>query len=211
VTPPLLAALRAGTADLHARAEAAFVLGAPGVTRREYAAVLARLHAFYAAAEAAVATWADALAVYGLDLAPRRKAPLLARDLLALGERPAAAAAARPLDLPTPAHVLGALYVLEGATLGGQLLRRRLGPALGLAPERGLAFFSAYGAAVGPMWRRFGEAVARFDAAAPEAEGPIVRAHAVAGARATFAAFEREVVLPTARPAAAPRALAGSA
>ena len=60
MTPPLLAALRAGTADLHARTEAAFVLGAPGVTRREYAAALAHLHAFYAPAEAAVAAWADA-------------------------------------------------------------------------------------------------------------------------------------------------------
>ena len=60
--------------------------------------------------------------------------------------------------------------MVEGATLGGQLLRRHLAPRLALTPERGLAYFAAYGDAVGPMWRAFGAAVARFDAALAPAD-----------------------------------------
>jgi heme oxygenase len=100
--------------------------------------------------------------------------------------------------VPTLAHALGLLYVLEGATLGGQLLRRRLGPALGLTEERGLAFFTAYGAEVGPMWRAFADALARFDAATPAGERPAAHAAALDAARAAFVAFERDVVAPTA-------------
>ncbi len=197
--PSLLAALRGGTRDLHDRAEAAFVLGGPGVTRAEYVAVLARLLAFYAPAERALEAWAPALDASGLALAPRRKAPLLRRDLRALD--PGFPRHAEPaFRLPDPAHALGALYVLEGATLGGQLLRRRLAPALGLTAEHGLAFLTGYGADVGPMWRAFGEALGRFEGGLADGARAAATASAVAGARATFAAFERWVVAPTARP-----------
>jgi heme oxygenase len=218
-TSPLLAALRDGTRDLHDRTEAAFVLGeAARVTRPVYAEVLARLHDFYAAAEAALGAWAPALAAHGVDVAARHKAALLRRDLAALGSRPpalpggAAPAGAFPAPaVPTAAHAFGLAYVLEGATLGGQLLRRRLGPALGLTPERGLAFFAAYGAEVGPMWRAFTAALDRFDRAAPAPDRPAARAAAVAGARAAFLAFERDVVAPTAVRAATPDAGAARA
>ncbi|GJG88823.1 heme oxygenase [Gemmatimonadetes bacterium T265] len=207
----LRAALRDGTRDLHDRTEAAFVLGAPGVTRAEYVAVLGRLLGLYASAEAALAPWASALAGYGLELAPRRKTPLLRRDFRALGGAPIGGApvgrgpgAGGPVvGIPTVAHAFGTLYVLEGSTLGGQLLRRRLAPALGLTPEAGLAFFSVYGADVGPMWRAFGEALDRFDTAAAPADRAAARGDALAGARAAFLAFERWVVAPTARPALA--------
>jgi heme oxygenase len=207
-----LAALRAGTRDLHDRTEAAFVLGDAGVTRAVYADVLARLAGYYARAEAALAPWAPALAAVGLDLAARRKAPLLRRDLDALGAEDtligsATRGTAAAPHLPTAAHALGVAYVLEGATLGGQLLRRRLGPALGLTPEAGLAFFGAYGADVGPMWRAFTAALDRFDAATPAPARPAARAAAVAGARAAFLAFERDVVAPTA--SLAPRPVPG--
>ncbi len=207
-TPSLLSALRVGTRDLHDRTEVAFVLAGPDVSRDAYVAVLAHLAAYSARAEAALAPWAPALAALGLDLAARRKAPLLRRDLAALGARRDAAPAGAALaaerhdrPLPSAAAALGTLYVLEGATLGGQLLRRRLGPALGLTAASGLAFFTAYGAEVGPMWKAFGLALERFDAATPEPARPAAHAAAVAGARAAFLAFERDVVAPTASPA----------
>lgn len=196
--PPLLAALRAGTRDLHDRTEAAFVLGGAGVTRAVYVDVLARLAGYYARAEAALAPWATPLAAVGLDLDARRKAPLLRRDLDVLGAGGAAPGPVVAPRMPSAAHALGVAYVLEGATLGGQLLRRRLGPALGLTPDAGLAFFGAYGAEVGPMWRAFTAALERFDAATPPHARPAAQAAAVAGARAAFLAFEREVVAPTA-------------
>jgi heme oxygenase len=212
-------------ATLHDRTEAAFVLGDPArVTRAVYADVLARLARHLAAAEAALAPWAPTLAGLGIDLAERGKQALLARDLDAV--RPPGAPPSPPGTPPPPpasggadaalpaaptlAHAFGLLYVLEGATLGGQLLRRRLGPALDLTAEQGLAFFGAYGSEVGPMWRAFTDALARFDAATPAAERPAAHAAALDAARAAFLAFERDVVAPTAAGAASSPALASA-
>jgi heme oxygenase len=51
--------------------------------------------------------------------------------------------------------------VLEGATLGGQLIARHVIPLLGLAPDAGAAFFTSYGAEVGARWRSLGEFLRR--------------------------------------------------
>lgn len=123
-----------------------------------YTQVLAIYYGFYAPLEARLigaAQW-DTL---GFDLTPRLKTPLLARDLAHFGiegERlralPVCADLPRVADLPA---AIGCLYVLEGATLGGQLISRHLAGTLGVGPERGSAFFSSYGPTVGPMWKAF--------------------------------------------------------
>ena len=63
-------------------------------------------------------------------------------------------------DLPdcnSIAQAFGCLYVLEGATLGGQVLCRHFNQTLGLDARNGSAFFSGYGEATGAMWALFGE------------------------------------------------------
>ena len=74
--------------------------------------------------------------------------------------------------------------MLEGATLGGQLVRRHLAHTLGLGPATGAAYYHAYGDGVGPMWRAFlaGLTVAvEREGCAPE--------EMLAGARDTFDAL----------------------
>ena len=69
------------------------------------------------------------------------------------------------LDLGGGAGALGLLYVVEGATLGGQVISRRL--------EVKLAFFRGYGEATGRMWR---ETSARLRAVSnPAAQDEAVR------------------------------------
>jgi heme oxygenase len=55
----------------------------------------------------------------------------------------------------TPAQVLGCLYVIEGATLGGQIISKHLLANLGLGPDTGAAFFNGYGAESGHQWQSF--------------------------------------------------------
>jgi len=99
-----------------------------------YAAALRALHAFHAAWEPAV--WrAPGVDAAGLDEIGRRKLPLLERDLRALGIAPCAVRPPAP-RLPDAAAALGALYVLEGATLGGRVIHRHVAGPLGLTPER---------------------------------------------------------------------------
>ena len=78
--------------------------------------------------------------------------PADAEVMTAIVEWPAGSAGAPPHRHPGgPAFG----YVLEGATLGGQVIGRHAA-AHGL-DAAGLSFFRSYGADVGPMWRRFCE------------------------------------------------------
>ena len=67
---------------------------------------------------------------------------------------------ARQIDLPLcqampPLHtwpeLLGAMYVLEGSTLGGQVIARQLAKA-GVTTR---TYFSGYGDQTGPLWKSF--------------------------------------------------------
>ena len=87
----------------------------------------------------------------------RRKVPKLLADLEFLGyeaaDRLPMCRSLPPLD--SVPGILGSLYVVEGATLGGQLISRHLERTLGLREGRGYAFFSSYGPQVGSRWRSF--------------------------------------------------------
>ena len=50
---------------------------------------------------------------------------------------------------------LGALYVIEGATLGGQVITRYIQSALKIDATNGGRFFAAYGDRTGLLWRDF--------------------------------------------------------
>lgn len=133
-------------------------------TREDYGNLLTKFYRFYSAIEPAMP--ADELKAAGFDIDERRKLPLLERDLESLGllERGRAAAAAKPSipNLDTAAKAFGAVYVLEGATLGGQVITRHLREHLGLSVEKGGAFFNSYGQMVGPMWKAFAETITNF-------------------------------------------------
>lgn len=157
-----------------------------GFTLRAYHELLRRLYAFYLPMEDQLFECAPPL----LDaaLAHRRKTPLLERDLAALNEGRMPAVDPAAIDelplLPTAAHALGALYVLEGATLGGQIIRRRLREQLGSGVDHALAFYTGHAAATGAQWRSFRKLLD--ERISPESEGAQA---AAAGANATFAAM----------------------
>lgn len=123
--------------------------------------------------------------VLGLDPCERLKVPALEADLRELGVDPGDLARAPGLPaFDHDAEVIGAMYVLEGATLGGQVIARQLAHHFGFGPENGARFFHVYGEDVGPRWREFKEAMARY-AIERQAADTII-----SGARKTFLAFE---------------------
>lgn len=74
-----------------------------------------------------------------------------------------------------PYHsALDYLYVVEGSTLGGQLISRHLQQHLPVLQEAGCQFFQRYGRQAGPMWRAFGHFVTTYIATYPTAEDPLV-------------------------------------
>lgn len=158
--------LRAATRDVHARLhdDPAFapVLADPP-DMPGYIRLLLRLQQFHVPAEARLFEAAARLLPGLDDLAGRRKAHLLGLDLATLGSAVFGGAAfggAAPVPSPiaTLPALLGGLYVVEGATLGGRDLARRLAPSLGrlgLSGAEGRRFFMAYEPRQGAMWRRF--------------------------------------------------------
>jgi heme oxygenase len=157
-TPPdLLEALRTATRDLHARLEKRLPFFSPRLDAALYLRLLQAYYGFYRPLEDALA----ASAQVPTELVPsqRIKLPTLVRDLHALGATDMDIARLPHChDLPaidSPGACLGVMYVLEGATLGGQLLRREVHARLGLDEHSGAAFLDVYGAATGLRWKAF--------------------------------------------------------
>lgn len=152
--------------------------------RGRYRALLARFHGFHAALEPRIAAALEEAAFFD----PRRRLDDLVADLVALGLTPQRIAGL-PLcrgapNLSGPSEALGALYVLEGSTLGGQIIARRVARDLGLAPHTGCAYYAAHGRETGTMWRD-----TRARLAAQAESGPAAADAMVSSARATFAAL----------------------
>lgn len=192
----LRARLRDATASAHQRLEAALDLLAEPCERRRFVDLLQRFRGFHAAWEPALA---QALPADADLLAARRKLALIDADLTALGlPREVIEALPRPgfaaTLCRTPAAALGSLYVLEGSTLGGKFISRRLREvAADWLPPAGLRYFDPYADESGPRWR---ETLARLEAT-PPADWPAVEA----GAVRTFDALQDWLTLTEATPA----------
>ena len=174
---PIMKALKAATAETHERLEAGMRMDEHLATARDYRHLLTAFYGLYQPLETALEPLAHQVLE---DWPTRRKVPRLEQDLDKLGLDEHAVSKLPQADVfPITKHeqAFGCLYVLEGATLGGQLITRRLGD---LAVPSG--FFSSYGSEVGPMWRRFGHQLgAREDLDSTEV---------VEAANATFSLFD---------------------
>lgn len=151
----LLNSLRSATAHCHQALESEMNLLErlrKTESRRE---TLIRFHGLYAPLEERLGSACD-WARYEWDFEGRRKLGWLAQDLREAG-------VGRPEDCVRcerlPALIdfesaVGCLYVLEGSTLGGQMITRMLlNPNAG--PPVRMRFFQAYGSETPQRWREF--------------------------------------------------------
>lgn len=186
----MLLRLRQATGALHAQLESVLQLGlqsrAEPITQARYVRFLHVMQAVTPALEdriARVPGW--------FELMPRaqqrRRAERLERDLIAVlgsnvGRLPPRCALP---EIELICHALGASYVLEGSSLGGVVIARSLGPALGLTAEHGLSFVCAYGTQLREYWDEFTQTLELWarTASAPEQD------LAVSCAQATFRAL----------------------
>lgn len=148
-------------------------------TRAGYAAQLAAFYGF-------VAPWEERLAAVLPEEDPirvgRAKTAWLEADLTYFGCDYAALPRAAGSQLPSTSsrpEILGAAYVLEGSTLGGQMISQHAERTLGLSDGAGYRFHRSYGPRVGAQWQAFRSELLL--ASSPEADASIVRA-----ARETF-------------------------
>jgi heme oxygenase len=178
--------LREESAALHRRLEVVLQLPDAITGRQDYQAWLCRYLGFYAPLEhtfSEVSGW-DLL---GIELGRHAQAGRLSDDLAALGvDRTAIPYASRTMlpQLPTFAHALGSLYVIEGARLGGRSMLGQLKRRIGTEIAGATHFFGAVDGG-GMPWQSFRTALDAFGQVNPQ-----LCTDAVAGAQRTFISLE---------------------
>lgn len=144
----------------------------------DYAALLQIFYSYFGGLEQLIQ---DHLTVSSLpDYEKRRKANALATDIeLSRGKLPPLAPQHFLPVIRSHAAALGALYVMEGSTLGGKIISQMLEKQLGLT--RGLSFFKSYGDDTMQMWQRFKSAL--------DEEENLPESEVIAAANETFLKF----------------------
>ncbi len=180
--------LKAETRAEHESTESVMPLMQSDLSKARYLDVLQKLYPVVRSWE----QWAQANAPADLaeTVQGRQRAGLIARDLQTFGDAhsdeprvfPAAAIPGLRCEAPEyRASFLGAMYVMEGSTLGGQYIARHLEEVLGLTAGEGDAYFRGYGERTGEMWRAFKAVLSEV----PEAQADSV----IAAAKAMFGVF----------------------
>lgn len=134
----------------------------PGYSIDKYVVVLAAYYHIYAAIERGIGQFLSS-ANLSFDYGRRMKLPWLMADLDYFGIDPHMSAwlPLQPIELALPESVgtlIGWLYAIEGATLGGQVISSHLSQTLSLKARAGARFFNGYGSAeeTHRRWREFG-------------------------------------------------------
>lgn len=126
-----------------------------------YEKLLKAMYGFYHTIEAGLIPFKNEFQNLGINLDERLKLNLLSEDLAHFN----VSAETLPVCANTPAmtniqEAMGVLYVLEGSTMGGQIIFRQLLKS-GIISEgsAGGNFFKPYGEATMPMWMKFKESL----------------------------------------------------
>lgn len=159
----ILERLRSETKPVHEELEASMI---PWISRvkslAEYADLLRMFYGFYKPLDKAITTHVD------LNILPdfheRRRPGWILDDLQSIGY-PAEAVVLdnRPSWVTDRASAFGALYVMEGSTLGGRVICKTISGSLNVEMDKCLRFFGGYGPETGSRWKRFLSALEAFD------------------------------------------------
>lgn len=178
--------LRQATRDAHLRLEAEVDFDRRMTSLEAYRGFMEEFYRFVRPVEAALSSCG--LEELPIDCASRRKMGWIEADLKDLGhtnetlkELPEFSGAP---PLANAIEALGALYVLEGSSLGRQVMLGKLSERLNIRPEWAGHFFNGYGKKTGAMWASF--VAALNDAGKSERDAQTIENAALAA----FAAFE---------------------
>jgi len=148
--------LKEQTANAHADSENLLMPFLGSIRNSDdYAQILKMFYGFFAPMEKLIGHWISPQVLE--DIHERRNASLIIEDLNSIGEGTENLALASELPhIDSPAAAIGAMYVLEGSTLGGRVIAKMLAKneALEISSDR-LHFFNGYGEQTGEKWKSF--------------------------------------------------------
>ncbi|WDH82198.1 biliverdin-producing heme oxygenase [Paenibacillus urinalis] len=148
--------LRKETAEEHDRIEQndyAKAIMNHTLNKADYQAYLEKFYGFILPIEQKIEQL-DGVQELGIDMKHRAKSPLLEQDLAYLSSnRQQVPLCSEIPEIALTEQLLGYLYVIEGSTLGGQVITRKLREHLALEPGAGLSYFNAYGQDTRVAWK----------------------------------------------------------
>lgn len=119
-------------------------------TRQDYVNFLKLMYGYYSALERRVQEY-----VSEMEIGKRRKAERLLDDI-SYFESTATPDLCKELPpISSHAEALGAMYVMEGSTMGGKIIARMIEGQAGINGPSGFSFFNGYGEETGKMWEEF--------------------------------------------------------
>ena len=154
------ALLKLSTLEAHQRVETVFspIIMRRGLHPAAYVKVLASLYRLHYRIEGAVSQYPEFLRL----IEARSKLDWLLADIQAVDGSltqseilEGLAVSPKPFALDSVAACWGAMYVVEGSTLGGALISRHLQQLSWVRPERHLHYFANYGDQRGARWKEF--------------------------------------------------------
>ncbi len=155
----ILEKLRATTRQQHLQVEQSMTPLFQSIETQEHYAVLLRLfYGFYKPLQDLIDGYIDAGKLP--DYSFRRKAEWILDDLDYLGDTDTISIVSRNLPyISSASAAMGALYVLEGSTLGGRIISQLIQEKLPGIDGRSLSFFQGYKTETGKKWTAFLEAL----------------------------------------------------
>jgi heme oxygenase len=119
-------------------------------SRQDYVRFLKLMYGYYSALERRVQEY-----VSDLEIDKRRKAERLLEDISYFEASTDQDLCKELPPITSHAEALGAMYVMEGSTMGGKIIARMIEGQAGLNGPSGFSFFNGYGEDTGRMWEEF--------------------------------------------------------
>lgn len=148
------------------------------ISKEGYIRLLGKFYGFYVVCEEKIQDsiyWQQ----QNFAIEARKKIPLLEQDLVCFGyTRNQIKSLEVCTDIPTLDHIaqfLGFLYVVEGSTLGGQVLSRQLQKKFTFTSHKGACYFNSYGKEnLKEMWMAFRAVLLKYVKENPAQEKEII-------------------------------------
>jgi heme oxygenase len=123
-------------------------------SKQDYIDLLHIFYGYFGGLEQAIGSYINEANL--ADYTKRRKSEAIADDLKALGSQTQVMADTDYLPkIINELQAFGALYVMEGSTLGGKIISQMIQKHLNISAGPGLSFFNGYGDETMQMWEAF--------------------------------------------------------
>ncbi|MEO5903066.1 MAG: biliverdin-producing heme oxygenase [Gemmatimonadaceae bacterium] len=168
----VLSRLKESTSDAHARVEEALRLTDDTLDLGRYLRLLSTMRSVHIAADLLLAPFKPELAALGYQPAERKRVEWIDEDLMSLGGswHGTTSSAIEKFEVNSVCDCLGMIYVLEGSTLGGQIIASAVARSLALTPPNGCRYYIGYGSRTGSRWKETRDTIDGYSASSAERE-----------------------------------------